>query len=328
MFNLSPIPGDKVLAMSTPKKNFILSIKKWIFPLPILSLLFGSIYTNAGKLEPTSGECLFFRNGQLEKRQSCTYSGYSWAGGGFTELKWKDGVSTVIHFGIRGRGERPCPEVGVDGVCGEWHYRDATTFAPLPNAEPRQTQRNGIPTLQCVDVNNNSVCWRAVRDRIFQSMTQDIKNQLPRGMVMRLPASLEWMGSNGKIPIYPEILPQRSDGLVIVLNTQSNCQARLCQLGAISTFRNYLVQSQNIINRSGDPQYRETTPISLPQGIQGIYLKSWTGGASSVPGAAVLWEQDSQGFMISLPFSPVWTEEQNKQRIIDLAISMVNEPPI
>jgi hypothetical protein len=24
-------------------------------------------------------------------------------------------------------------------------------------------------------------------------MTQDIKNQLPRGMVMRLPASLEWM---------------------------------------------------------------------------------------------------------------------------------------
>jgi hypothetical protein len=115
--------------------------------------------------------------------------------------------------------------------------------------------------------------------------------------IMRLPASLEWMGSNGKIPIYPEILPQRSDGLVIVLNTQSNCQARLCQLGAISTFRNYLVQSQNIINRSGDPQYRETTPISLPQGIQGIYLKSWTGGASSVPGAAVLWEQDSQGFV-------------------------------
>ncbi|BAI91613.1 hypothetical protein L1F28_32240 [Arthrospira platensis NCB002] len=136
-----------------------MKIRQLIFPLPILSLLFGTIYTNAGKLEPTSGECLFFRNGQLEKRQSCTYSGYSWAGGGFTQLEWEDGVSTVINFGVQGRGERPCPEVGVDGVCGEWGFRDAATLAPLSQRTLRRMS-NGGPMFRCVNVNNNSVCWR------------------------------------------------------------------------------------------------------------------------------------------------------------------------
>lgn len=129
-----------------------------LFALPIFSLVLGHLPARARRLEPTAAECWFFRNGQLEERQSCTYSGHSWAGGGVTVLEWEDGVRTVINFGLQGRGERPCPEVGVDGVCGEWSYRDAATLTRI-----FQSERDGIPTLQCVDVNNNSVCWRPNR---------------------------------------------------------------------------------------------------------------------------------------------------------------------
>lgn len=133
-----------------------------LLTLPIFSLVLGHLPARArfgvGPAEPTAAECLFFRNGQLEEHQSCTYSGYSWTGGGVTVLEWEDGVRTVINFGAQGRGERPCPEVAVDGVCGEWSYRDAATLTPLS-----QSERDGIPTVRCVDVNNNSVCWRSNR---------------------------------------------------------------------------------------------------------------------------------------------------------------------
>lgn len=163
---------------------------------------------------------------------------------------------------------------------------------------------------------------------IFQPFLERIALRLPRGMVMRLPAFFEFIGTSGQVRIYPQIVNRQNGTLAVLLNTESNCQARFCQLGAISTFRNYSVESQNIINRAGDPQYRRIIPITLSPEIRGIYMKSWTGGASSVPGSAVLWEQNGQGFMISLPFSPQLTEEENKQHIIDLAVSMVNEHPI
>lgn len=83
---------------------------------------------------------------------------------------------------------------------------------------------------------------------------------------MRLPAFLSFTGGNGIIQIYPEIASRQSatesDILTILLNTERNCQAKYCSLGAISTFRNYSVQSQNIINSAGDSQYRRTAPIT------------------------------------------------------------------
>ncbi|NES64246.1 MAG: hypothetical protein F6K24_02730 [Okeania sp. SIO2D1] len=162
----------------------------------------------------------------------------------------------------------------------------------------------------------------------FKPVIQDIKNQLPPGMVMRLPAFFEFVGTNGRIPIYPSVKLHEQDSLMITLDTKSNCQSRYCSLGIISTFGDYSTRSQDIINKAGDPKYRRIIPISLSKGVEGIYLFSWTGGASSVFGAAVLWEQNGQGFMISLPFSPSLTEEENQQRIIDLAISMAKESPI
>lgn len=44
----------------------------------------------------------------------------------------------------------------------------------------------------------------------FRPILRDIQNQLPRGMVMRLPASLELINFQGKkITIYPVLEPYR-----------------------------------------------------------------------------------------------------------------------
>ncbi|MGL4501348.1 MAG: hypothetical protein ACRCU2_19915, partial [Planktothrix sp.] len=92
-----------------------------LITLPISSFLIGvtsSIVAVAGTMEPRYLECFFFRNGQLEITQHCTVSGTSWAGGGFTLLQWDDGTTTRIPFGLQGRGERPCPQLSVNNICG------------------------------------------------------------------------------------------------------------------------------------------------------------------------------------------------------------------
>lgn len=135
-----------------------------LMTLPISSFLIGvtsSMVAVAGSMEPRYLECLFFRNGQLELTQNCIVSGASWAGGGFTLLQWDDGTTTTIAFGLQGRGERPCPDLSVDGVCGEFRYRDPTTLELLSDADQQRRQQNNLPLMQCANVNNNSICWRS-----------------------------------------------------------------------------------------------------------------------------------------------------------------------
>jgi hypothetical protein len=138
-------------------------MKKSILALiPIFSSVFISVPTQAGRFEPVSGKCWFFRGEELEIEQSCTLSGYSWAGGGYTVLRWEDGVKTVISFGKQGRGSRPCQtenskfneEVAVDGVCGEWYHCDLETLEPV---EADSSNREEL--IRCVAVNGNSVCY-------------------------------------------------------------------------------------------------------------------------------------------------------------------------
>lgn len=113
----------------------------------------------AGIVEPMAVNCWFFRGEQLELSQTCTYSGASWAGGGGSRLEWEDGVITLIEFGLQGHGERPCPEVGVDGVCGEWSFRHPDTLERISEAEFNDRTARSLDSVRCVDVNNKSICW-------------------------------------------------------------------------------------------------------------------------------------------------------------------------
>ncbi|MCT7973694.1 hypothetical protein [Laspinema olomoucense] len=135
-----------------------------LITLPISYFLIGvtsSIVAIARPFESIPLKCLFFRNGQLELTQNCSSSGASWAGGGFRVLQWDDGTTTRIAFGLQGRGERPCPQLSVNNICGEFGYRDAITLQPLSDAELQGKRQNNLPVVQCANVNNDSICWRS-----------------------------------------------------------------------------------------------------------------------------------------------------------------------
>ena len=93
-------------------------------------------------------------------------------------------------------------------------------------------------------------------------------------------------------------------------------------MGYIATFRPSSDYS-DIVQSLGDERYRRTSSITLREGIRGTYVYADPRGVSSGPFSVVIWNQNGQTFIVSLPFS-----QQEKQKIINMAISMANEPPI
>lgn len=157
---------------------------------------------------------------------------------------------------------------------------------------------------------------------IFKPILKDIQNQLPRGMVMRLPASLELINFQGKkITIYPILEPYRRGEFRISLNTTPNCQAHFCQFGSIAAFQ------QNSNNYHLGLRSRGV-PITLGKKVSGVYVYVDIRGASTTPYGLVAWEQNNLSYLVSLPFSPGLSLAQNKQLIINIATSMANENPI
>jgi hypothetical protein len=143
-------------------------------------------------------------------------------------------------------------------------------------------------------------------------------------MVMRLPASLELTDLQGKkITMYLILEPYRRGELRISLVTEPSCRARYCQFGYIAAFQN---------NQNSDnfhlAQRSSGVPVNLGEKVRGVYVAVDPKGASSGPYGLVIWEQNNLSFLVSLPFNPNLTLAQNKQKIISIATSMVNEPPI
>ncbi|WP_155967626.1 hypothetical protein [Kamptonema formosum] len=157
---------------------------------------------------------------------------------------------------------------------------------------------------------------------IFRPIIRDIQNRLTQGMVMRLPAYLEVINEREKpITLYAILEPYKDRELRISLVSTPDCRARFCQLGYIAAVR------EGSDNRHLD-QKSSGVPINLGQGVSGVYVAVNPRGASSGPYGLAIWEQNGLTFVVSQPYFPGLTSEQNKQRIIDIASSMANEPPI
>jgi len=118
----------------------------------------------AGRIEPHPVTCWFFQGENLEIKNTCTEEGWSWAGGGGTNLTWEDGVKTKIQWGLQGRGGRICPEneTAIDGVCGQNYIRDPQTMQPVSQAEGEHLLRLDRRVIYCYQVKQNSLCWKRV----------------------------------------------------------------------------------------------------------------------------------------------------------------------
>jgi hypothetical protein len=131
--------------------------------ISVLSLIPFTLFiptAQAGRLEPTHAACWLFRGEKVELKNRCKIEGWSWAGGGFSDLTWEDGVKTKLAFGLQGRGERVCPdnEMAVDGICGRVYFRGLRTLQPISEREG-QRLRMDRKAITCVQLKQKSVCW-------------------------------------------------------------------------------------------------------------------------------------------------------------------------
>jgi len=115
---------------------------------------------HGGEVKPTPVSCWFFRGEKLELQQTCTYRSRSWAGGWAASLHWEDGVPTKIAYGLQGRGEKPCEDTSVDGVCGVTYFRHPTTLKRISEVEGENRFKESQPTIICIEIQDKSVCWR------------------------------------------------------------------------------------------------------------------------------------------------------------------------
>lgn len=154
---------------------------------------------------------------------------------------------------------------------------------------------------------------------IFRPLLRDIQTQLPRGMVMRLPAVIPNPPSG--IPGYrPTIIPSndREGGYFGIVLVTSNCpETRLvavCDTGRITVEK----RNSNTNQRLREDQ-QQGSSISLKTGVRGFYRSYIQPSRGQMN--EISWEQDGMIFRV---MSRSMTQEQ----VINVAISMANELPI
>ena len=156
----------------------------------------------------------------------------------------------------------------------------------------------------------------------FRPILQSIRDQLPEGMVMRLPSFLYLYGGPGiKRNEYANLESYQANELRISVTSQPNCGARACQNGYIAVLKSSLEDAHVKFLRSDSESILHRDMITLAKGVKGTYIFVNMRGASGGSYHAVLWEQDGLTFVVSgvLP---------DKQGVIEIAKSMAKEPPV
>lgn len=193
---------------------------------------------------------------------------------------------------------------------------------------------------------------------IFTPILRDIKNQIQRGWVMRLPSSVNF----SNIKLYPQVITTIPGEFAVWLNSRPNCMDRSCQFGVIAVAKNseYAdnLRSKPIFSKtdlqrirairqrgsqtrteseiklliSSDMAVLERTLITLKPGIQGVFILQNGGGASTPPSLHVLWKQDGLNYRATIKggfdYDRSVAIQSQKSALINLAISMAKESPI
>jgi hypothetical protein len=161
---------------------------------------------------------------------------------------------------------------------------------------------------------------------VFKPILKNIQNRLPRGTVMRLPASLERIDWEGKrVQLYPLSPSAEDGGLVIRLTNQPGCDALACLSGYLAA---YPSNSSYV-----DSSFRKNLNLDLGNGIRGNYYEKGCSYYDPMIGRGarhgVVWQQDNTIFVVQSGCSgePEF-DARDKQRLINMAASMVRSSPI
>lgn len=117
----------------------------------------------AGRVEPESVNCWFYKGNTIELKNTCTYESTSWTGGWNAKLTWEDTVQSTITYGKQGRGDYSAcssnDQYAIDGTCGPVYYRDPRTLKRLSSKERKKFSYNQS-IVTCIQLNQKSVCWK------------------------------------------------------------------------------------------------------------------------------------------------------------------------
>jgi len=176
---------------------------------------------------------------------------------------------------------------------------------------------------------------KAAPDPVFKSILQDIRNQLPRGMVMRLPSVLKLYNPQGeRLVVYPDVEQRNRDSLNVILYSQPNCGggrgSRSCFFGRLSVSQNLAEFENGLISKPLSnqilPGYRNRVcgivarrNVTLTSIVKAISVDYDTCGASSGRSNWIIWQQNGLFFLVVV---------SNESVNIDIATSMASEPPI
>ncbi|MEM1253950.1 MAG: hypothetical protein AAGI69_16085 [Cyanobacteria bacterium P01_H01_bin.21] len=141
---------------------------------------------------------------------------------------------------------------------------------------------------------------------IFNPLLSDIRQQLPPGTNLRLPAYFP----ASSLTLYPHIEADER-GFRVNITADPNCGVSSCALGSIGILSE---------TESWPPTADTVAPISLPSGLEGYHL-SW--GQGWLKSHTIVWRQDGQIYGAGTLASAVDTEE-----LVAIAESMIREQPI
>lgn len=198
-------------------------------------------------------------------------------------------------------------------------------------------------------------------DVIFRPIVSQIESAAPVGWKVRLPAAIKLTGYDGKvIKLYGNSEGFNNSTFRVALNSQPNCQARVCTVGSLLSQRgsgvfDYLL-SQSILSKADLAKIRvirqksyetrtsadrallqksegavlERSSVDLGSGIKGTFIIRNAMGASTPAGLIVTWKQDRQIYTVtwSTALEDGQTTLTKRQEIVGVAKSMVSESPI
>jgi hypothetical protein len=143
---------------------------------------------------------------------------------------------------------------------------------------------------------------------LFAPILPEVRQKLPQGLQMRLPATLP----NRPEPLYP-FVQSNQQGVMIYLAIDAKCKKVKCSVGGAGVFTDAGVAVWQ-------PYLGGATPVPLPNGVQGYYVQL---GKGQETGHYVIWKQEGSNYVVGTN-----SQSASKQELVQVASSMVSEPAI